>query len=43
MQKVVLISLVATLVESLPITRVVDDNLSVPLATMVTALLIFGS
>ncbi|CAM8978319.1 unnamed protein product [Rhodiola kirilowii] len=42
LQKVVLVSLVATFVESLPITKLLDDNLSVPLASMVTALLVFG-
>ncbi|WKA01258.1 hypothetical protein VitviT2T_019546 [Vitis vinifera] len=34
MEKVALISLVATVVESLPTTKVVDDNISVPLASM---------
>lgn len=41
-ERVALVSLVATIVESLPITEVVDDNISVPLASMVTAVLIFG-
>ena len=41
-QRVALVSLVATLVESLPITNVIDDNISVPLASMVTAFLSFG-
>ena len=42
MEKVVLISLVATVVESLPTTKVVDDNISVPLASMVMASFSFG-
>uniref|UniRef100_A0A7N0U622 phytol kinase n=1 Tax=Kalanchoe fedtschenkoi TaxID=63787 RepID=A0A7N0U622_KALFE len=42
LQRVLLVSLVATIVESLPITETLDDNLSVPLASMVTALMIFG-
>lgn len=42
MNRVALVSLVATLVESLPITEVVDDNISVPLASMVAAYLTFG-
>lgn len=41
-QRVALVSLVATVVESLPITSVIDDNISVPLASMVTASLSFG-
>ncbi|XVE68721.1 hypothetical protein DITRI_Ditri09bG0092000 [Diplodiscus trichospermus] len=41
MQKVAFVSLVATLVESLPITVVVDDNICVPLATMLAAYLSF--
>ncbi|KAA8534490.1 hypothetical protein F0562_032007 [Nyssa sinensis] len=41
-ERVALVSLVATVVESLPITGVVDDNISVPLASMVTAFLSFG-
>lgn len=41
-ERVALVSLVATVVESLPTTGVVDDNLSVPLASMVTAFLSFG-
>ncbi|CAL5343256.1 unnamed protein product [Camellia sinensis] len=41
-ERVALVSLVATIVESLPITDVVDDNISVPLASMVTAFLSFG-
>ncbi|KAK9283923.1 hypothetical protein L1049_012180 [Liquidambar formosana] len=40
-ERVALIALVATVVESLPITKVVDDNISVPLATMVAAFLSF--
>lgn len=41
-QRVALVSLVATLVESLPTTGIVDDNISVPIASMVTAFLTFG-
>jgi phytol kinase len=41
--KVALVSFVATLVESLPITDVLDDNISVPIASMCTALVLFGS
>ncbi|CAI9091237.1 OLC1v1026205C1 [Oldenlandia corymbosa var. corymbosa] len=41
-QRVAFVSLVATLVESLPITGKVDDNISVPLASMVAAYLSFG-
>ncbi|XP_022747177.1 phytol kinase 1, chloroplastic-like isoform X2 [Durio zibethinus] len=41
MHRVALVSLVATVVESLPITMVVDDNISVPLATMLAAYLSF--
>lgn len=42
LQRVALVSLVATVVESLPITEIVDDNISVPLASMVAAYLSFG-
>lgn len=42
MERVALVSLVATVVESLPVTQVVDDNVSVPLASMLTAILSFG-
>jgi phytol kinase len=35
--RVAFISFVATVVESLPITQVVDDNISVPLVTMAMA------
>lgn len=41
-QKVALVSLVATVVESLPISGVVDDNVSVPISTMIVAMLAFG-
>ncbi|KAJ3688796.1 hypothetical protein LUZ61_017960 [Rhynchospora tenuis] len=41
--KVALVSFVATLVESLPITEVLDDNISVPIASMCTALVVFSS
>lgn len=40
--RVALISLVATMVESFSTSEVIDDNLSVPLASMVTAFLTFG-
>jgi phytol kinase len=40
-QKVALVSLAATVVESLPTTEVVDDNISVPLASMAEAFLSF--
>ncbi|KAG6529766.1 hypothetical protein ZIOFF_011980 [Zingiber officinale] len=40
--RVALISLAATVVESLPISHVVDDNISVPLTSMLSALLLFG-
>ncbi|XP_031265359.1 phytol kinase 1, chloroplastic-like isoform X3 [Pistacia vera] len=42
MQRVALVSLVATIIESLPITDVLDDNISVPLASMAAAYLSFG-
>ncbi|WOL13555.1 putative phytol kinase, chloroplastic isoform X4 [Canna indica] len=41
--RVALISLTATIVESLPITDIVDDNISVPLTSMLTAFLLFQS
>lgn len=41
MQRVALVALVATIVESLPTTEVVDDNISVPLASIVAAYLSF--
>jgi phytol kinase len=41
-QKVALVSLVATVVESFSTTEVVDDNISVPLASMAAAFLSFG-
>ncbi|KAL0007861.1 hypothetical protein SO802_009363 [Lithocarpus litseifolius] len=41
-QKVALVSLVATVVESLPTTEVVDDNISVPLVSMAVAFSMFG-
>eukprot|EP00268_Persea_americana_P053482 TRINITY_DN6053_c0_g2_i2.p1 TRINITY_DN6053_c0_g2~~TRINITY_DN6053_c0_g2_i2.p1 ORF type:complete len:319 (-),score=49.99 TRINITY_DN6053_c0_g2_i2:332-1288(-) len=40
--KVALVSLAATLVESLPITKVVDDNVSVPLTSVLMTFLLFG-
>ncbi|GER51235.1 phytol kinase [Striga asiatica] len=42
-KRVALVSLVATVVESLPITGIIDDNLSVPLVSIVTSFLVFGS
>jgi len=36
------VALVATVVESLPITEVVDDNITVPLVSMVVSMLSFG-
>ena len=41
-ERVALVAFVATVVESLPTTELVDDNISVPLASMVTAFLCFG-
>ncbi|XP_009361416.2 probable phytol kinase 1, chloroplastic [Pyrus x bretschneideri] len=41
-EKVAFVALVATLVESLPITEVLDDNISVPLASMAAAYLSFS-
>ncbi|XVF82970.1 hypothetical protein PTKIN_Ptkin16aG0095100 [Pterospermum kingtungense] len=41
MHRVALVSLVATVVESLPNSMVIDDNISVPLATMLAAYLTF--
>ncbi|XP_062184207.1 probable phytol kinase, chloroplastic [Phragmites australis] len=41
--KLVLVALAATIVECIPVTDVVDDNISVPLATMLVAFLLFGS
>lgn len=41
-QRVALVALVATLVESLPTNGIVDDNISVPLASMVISILCFG-
>ncbi|KAL1201453.1 Phytol kinase 1 [Cardamine amara subsp. amara] len=40
--KVAIVSMVATVVESLPITDQLDDNVSVPLATILAAYLSFG-
>jgi phytol kinase len=40
-QKVALVSLASTVVESLPTTEVVDDNISVLLASMAAAFLSF--
>uniref|UniRef100_A0A5B6YX18 phytol kinase n=1 Tax=Davidia involucrata TaxID=16924 RepID=A0A5B6YX18_DAVIN len=42
MERVALVSLVATVVESLPVTGVLDDNISVPLASMVMTFFSFG-
>lgn len=41
--KLALVALVATIVECIPVIEVVDDNISVPLATMLVAFLMFGS
>ncbi|CAN4090169.1 unnamed protein product [Withania somnifera] len=41
-ERVAVVSFVATLVESLPITPMVDDNISVPLVSMVVATLAFA-
>ncbi|KAF7012154.1 hypothetical protein CFC21_026376 [Triticum aestivum] len=41
--KLVLVALAATVVECIPVTDVVDDNISVPLATMLVAFLLFGN
>ncbi|OEL32733.1 putative phytol kinase 2, chloroplastic [Dichanthelium oligosanthes] len=41
--KLALVALAATVVECIPVTDVVDDNISVPLATMLVAFLLFGS
>ncbi|CAI8603977.1 unnamed protein product [Vicia faba] len=40
--RVAFISVVATVVESLPITEVIDDNISVPVVTMAVAFFIFN-
>ncbi|KAK1571655.1 hypothetical protein Q3G72_020797 [Acer saccharum] len=42
MEKVALVCLVATVVESLPTTHLIDDNISVPLSSMLAAYLSFG-
>lgn len=42
MQRVALVSFMATVIESLPTEGGVDDNISVPLVSMVTAFLCFG-
>ncbi|XP_026662177.1 probable phytol kinase 2, chloroplastic isoform X3 [Phoenix dactylifera] len=42
-ERVAVVSLAATVVESLPVTEFVDDNISVPLTSMLTASLLFGS
>uniref|UniRef100_K3Z7B2 phytol kinase n=1 Tax=Setaria italica TaxID=4555 RepID=K3Z7B2_SETIT len=41
--KLALVALAATVVECIPVIDVVDDNISVPLATMLVAFLLFGS
>lgn len=41
--KLAFVALAATIVECIPVTDVVDDNISVPLATMLVAFLLFGS
>uniref|UniRef100_A0A0D9WAY9 phytol kinase n=1 Tax=Leersia perrieri TaxID=77586 RepID=A0A0D9WAY9_9ORYZ len=40
--KLALVALAATVMECIPVTNVVDDNISVPLATMLVAFLLFG-
>jgi phytol kinase len=40
--KLALVALAATVVECIPVNDVVDDNISVPLATMLAAYLLFG-
>ncbi|KAI0488633.1 hypothetical protein KFK09_028472 [Dendrobium nobile] len=40
-EKVVLVSLAATIVESLPISQVIDDNITVPITSMLAACLVF--
>lgn len=40
--KLLLVALVGTVVECIPVTDIVDDNISVPLATMLVAFLLFG-
>ncbi|KAI9156131.1 hypothetical protein LWI28_001104 [Acer negundo] len=42
MGRVALVCLVATVVESLPTTHLIDDNISVPLSSMLAAYLSFG-
>ncbi|KDP45055.1 hypothetical protein JCGZ_01555 [Jatropha curcas] len=42
MKRVALIALVATIVESLPTTETIDDNISVPLTSILAAYLSFG-
>lgn len=42
-QSVALVSLVATMVESLPFSDVIDDNISVPIASMAAASFTFYS
>lgn len=42
MGRVALVAFVATVIESLPTEGGVDDNISVPLASMVTAWICFG-
>lgn len=41
MERVAFISLLATAVESLPAAGIVDDNLSVPVVSMIAAYLTF--
>ncbi|KAL0904554.1 hypothetical protein M5K25_026680 [Dendrobium thyrsiflorum] len=42
-EKVFLVSLAATIVESLPISQVIDDNITVPMTSMLAACLVFGN
>lgn len=42
LSKLALVALAATIVECVPVTEVVDDNISVPLTTMLVAFLLFS-
>ncbi|XP_028553835.1 probable phytol kinase, chloroplastic isoform X1 [Dendrobium catenatum] len=42
-EKVVLVSLAATIAESLPISQVIDDNITVPIISTLAACLVFGN
>lgn len=41
--KLALVALAATVVECIPLNEVVDDNISVPMTTMLVAFLLFSS